>query len=300
MKNFDSWNIYEGSSEGSGRSEKEWLISNEQKIGLFKFPKNDPLTGNITSEHISEHLAYIIGNILGVETAVVELGVYKGRVGCMSYLVNNPRQFVIEGINFITQIYPQYDANKMVNLDTGIYYNINFILESTENVVPVSAWLEMMLFDFLIGNTDRHQSNWAILVKITDEGKDFIAKRCPLYDNGSSLCSYINDSMVHKILGRDPGPLRALVDTKSRSRIRIDGSIKAEPTHRSILAFLLKNYKETADIATTFLSRLDENKVISLLEAYDSNILSKDKKVLMTRFLLGKIQILKQELNDVR
>ena len=39
--NFDSWNVYNGASEGSGRSEKIWLISDTGEIGLFKYPKID-------------------------------------------------------------------------------------------------------------------------------------------------------------------------------------------------------------------------------------------------------------------
>lgn len=300
MKNFDSWDTYEGFSEGSGRSEKIWLISGDQKIGLFKYPKIDPVTGNVTSEHISEHLAYKIGNILGVKTAEVEIGTRNGRIGCMSYCINNPHQSIIEGINFITRIYPSYDANKMMDLNTGVYYNINYIINSTKVIVPISVWLEMMLFDFLIGNTDRHQGNWAVLVEFINRDKGFIAERCPLYDNGSSLCSYINDSMIPKMLGRDPGPLRALIDTKSRSRIRIEGATKAEPSHRKMLNFLLKSYEETASIAVSFLSRLNSNNIVDLLADYEPNMLSKDKKVLITKFLLGKLEILEQELNDVR
>lgn len=35
FKNFDDWSPYEGFAEGSGRSEKIWLQSQDGKIGLF-------------------------------------------------------------------------------------------------------------------------------------------------------------------------------------------------------------------------------------------------------------------------
>jgi hypothetical protein len=36
--NFDTWDIYEGSSEGSGRSEKIWLASPQTGlVGVFKY-----------------------------------------------------------------------------------------------------------------------------------------------------------------------------------------------------------------------------------------------------------------------
>ena len=47
--NFDSWNVYNGASEGSGRGEKIWLISDTGEIGLFKYPKIDPTTQKETA-----------------------------------------------------------------------------------------------------------------------------------------------------------------------------------------------------------------------------------------------------------
>ncbi len=37
---YSTWNLYDGFSEGSGRSEKNWLQSEEGTIGLFKYPKH--------------------------------------------------------------------------------------------------------------------------------------------------------------------------------------------------------------------------------------------------------------------
>ena len=36
VQDYSDWNIYDGASEGSGRSEKIWLISDDGNIGLFK------------------------------------------------------------------------------------------------------------------------------------------------------------------------------------------------------------------------------------------------------------------------
>ena len=36
---FSAWKEYDGFAEGSGRSEKIWLISETGQIGLFKYPK---------------------------------------------------------------------------------------------------------------------------------------------------------------------------------------------------------------------------------------------------------------------
>ncbi len=58
IKDFSNWKMCDGFPEGSGRSEKRWIKSDEGAVGLFKWPKIDPDTRSNTFEHISEHLAY--------------------------------------------------------------------------------------------------------------------------------------------------------------------------------------------------------------------------------------------------
>ena len=128
---FSQWVLYDGAAEGSGRSEKVWLRSADGTIGLFKFPKIDPSTGQETSEHVSEHLAHQLGEILNVPTAKVDIGTYKGRIGSMSYLVSRPNEALIEGIGFISGNYPGYDADRMIDSGDGRYYCLDHILQST-------------------------------------------------------------------------------------------------------------------------------------------------------------------------
>ena len=104
---------------------------------------------------------------------------------------------------------------------------MNHIFDSVPSMVPQKIWIEMMLFDYLIGNADRHQSNWALLLKLSVQKKITIQlSQCPLYDNGSSLCCYVTDPQISKYEAKDGRAFESLVDTKSKSLIRIDGTQK--------------------------------------------------------------------------
>ena len=73
MKDFSCWIEYEGSSEGSGRSEKIWLLNPDDcKVGLFKFKKDVQ-----TTDHVSECIACQIAELLDVPCAKFELGTYN-------------------------------------------------------------------------------------------------------------------------------------------------------------------------------------------------------------------------------
>lgn len=78
IKNFNNWLEDEKEGKfGSGASEKIWLVNPETKEkGLFKFPKtkND---GTITGEYWAEKLASMIGALIDVDCARVDIGMYN-------------------------------------------------------------------------------------------------------------------------------------------------------------------------------------------------------------------------------
>lgn len=162
MKDFSFWEEYEGTSEGSRRSEKIWLINPDTgQTGLFKYKKDIN-----TTDHVSECLAYNFANLIGIPCAKFELGLYGGREGSMSYnILEDRNEFLIEGISFINLVYPQYDSEKFIDVTSGDVYSLEMIEKVMNDFVDFTQFLNIPIFDYLIGNSDRHQSNWAIIKK---------------------------------------------------------------------------------------------------------------------------------------
>ena len=218
----------------------------------------------------------------------------------MSYFVCEEHENLIEGISFISGKFPQYNAETMQDEENGQYYCIDHLFNSVPSIWVNRQWMEMMLFDFLIGNADRHQSNWALLVKMsTDKGLSFQVRWCPLYDNGSSLCCYINNTKLDALLGKDLNRFNALVDSKSKSLIRIDGFKKKTPTHREVVSYLIKNYSSARNIARQIIEKLPKDAIDSLMDEYPTEILSSKKNKLIRQYLYKKIDILITLLKEV-
>lgn len=59
---------------------------------------------------------------------------------------------------------------------------------------PLRWWAKAILFDTLIGNTDRHSENWGFLIEGTQQTRQF--SLAPLYDNGTSLGYGTNDAKL--------------------------------------------------------------------------------------------------------
>lgn len=271
MKDFSDWQEYEGSSEGSGRSEKIWLQNMENgKNGLFKFKKDIQ-----TTDHISECIACQIAGLLDIPCAKFEVGSYKGREGSMSYnIIENSEQGLIEGVSFITNIYPEYDPDKLIDCRTKRRYSIEMIIEAIEKYISCDDFIKMLMFDYLIGNSDRHQSNWAMILE-NDK-----LRWSPLYDNGSSLCAYISEEMVKSYLGKDENRWRALVDTKSRSRIRCTFFEKKPPTHLAVMKYVKEHYFPIfTEFSEQIFTQIGRDEIDNILKVYSASELSDDKKI---------------------
>ena len=131
---------------------------------------------------------------------------------------------LVEGVEFILGKYPYYDKDTLVDRYSGMPYSFQMIIESMKPILGISTISKILLFDALIGNSDRHHSNWGITEtkgSLSAEKGLFpvnVMTLSPLYDNGSSLCSYINESDVEKIL-KDKMRYESIINTKSKSAI---------------------------------------------------------------------------------
>jgi hypothetical protein len=286
MRDFSDWKEYEGTSEGSGRSEKIWLKNIDTgETGLFKYKKDVGTTDNV-----SECIANQIAKVLEIPCARFELGTYMGKEGSMSYnIIEEHTQTLIEGIHFIALRYPDYNSERFFDEKTQHRYSIEMVVKSIENFVPIDDFLKMLIFDYLIGNTDRHQSNWAVIMENSK------MRWSPLYDNSSSLCAYVLENQIESYFGKDTNKWRSLVDTKSKSMLCCTVYDEKRPTHLTVLKYIKDNYyTETYRFAKKIVDYMNDEQINSILNMFSSFELSDNKKKLICKFLLSKIHMLEE------
>lgn len=273
-KNFDDWDEYEGFSYGSGTSTQQWIIDSKSgTIGLFKERKSDSTTDNF-SEKIASELAHIIG----LECAKIDLAIRNGKFGLISYKINLENEIIQEGINYISKIYPYYNRDNLVDEKSNEKYSLDIILNSIKGLNLEKDLFKIFIFDCIIGNTDRHHSNWAT---IRNENGIRI---CPIYDNASSLCSYTTDQQINDHFN-DNNWINAQVDSKSKSLIRLKGK---KVRHSEFISYIKQNYYfETLDFVKDIKDKLTDNAIDNLLINYN-NLLSDNKLKLLREYLIRK------------
>ncbi|GHT12776.1 hypothetical protein FACS189415_2930 [Bacteroidia bacterium] len=187
-------------------------------------------------EFWSEIIASKIGKLLGFNVVDYNIAYNRTEIGCMSQsIINNENEDLSEGYGFIVEKYPDFQVNfkKTHSFQKIIGALKNIHLEHCQRSV-----LEMVVFDTIIGNTDRHSENWGIVItnrllddilkklsrwkkirfkiniflitkgqmsfqKLIKRYKEENWKFSPLYDNGSSLGRELSEDKIINLLNNE-------------------------------------------------------------------------------------------------
>lgn len=222
-----------------GTRDKSVLINpSDNKEYYFKtsLKKNKK---NYTFEFWSEVIASKIGYTLGFEVADYNVGVrYEDgdmpTIGALVASVHDESEDLVSGYNLVCQYQPEFSQSYKKN------HSLRIIQDSLTFHGLDSSFdgiLECMVFDAIIGNTDRHSENWAFIANreyldireqlrehtnkpdswtenelesaligladiLVKYGNTRFMRLSPLYDNGSSLGREIDESIVKDMIER--------------------------------------------------------------------------------------------------
>lgn len=200
----------------------------------------------------------------------------------MSYNLIDGVKVLTEGVVFIEKKYPNYNKDKLLDEDSGKKYSLQMIKDCLPEYFK--SILSMILFDALIGNSDRHHSNWGIIYELNED--EIYNHFSPLYDNGSSLCAYVNEEDIDKLF-KDKMMYNALLDTKSKSAI---GWNEKRPIRHFELIKNIKNnyYNETVDYVKNIKNKITRKLVSEILNNFTDDMISKRMKDLLLKFILDR------------
>ena len=212
----------------------------------------------------------------------------------MSYnILEDSESNLLEVLAFIQTQYPYYIKDKLEDSYSNIKYSVQMIQKSLSGIIDIEELYKVIIFDVLIGNSDRHHSNFAIISKGTiyktpENMLDiyFDYKMSPLYDNGSSLCAYEDNNDIG-IFFKDKMKFESLINTKSKSAIGWENERPIR--HFELLKKLKDNfYSQTIKYIEKIKDNINKNNIESILNEFDNDIINDNMKKLLRLYILER------------
>ena len=230
---------------------------------MIKFaphPKNNADL-SYTNSCISEHIGCNVFNMLGIPAQETKLGYY---------LRNNKRYMVVACRDFAGDSSTLLEFAKIKNSVLDSSYggqgldleDVLLSIDEQEFFDPLKMkqrFWEMFVVDAYIGNFDRNNSNWGLLVNRNTK----VLSLAPVYDCGGCLYPQLDDGAMEKIL-------QDRVEIENRIYVFPNSIYKNDGKKINYLDYLRNTrIQECKDALQRILQKLDENKVNAFIDGID-------------------------------
>ncbi len=248
------FSIYCKSKTYYGGSERKFGILVDGYEYMIKFQKYNNF-GNKMYNHVSEYIGCHIFELLGFEVQETYLGIYNSEevVACKNFVVDNyqfvPFNDVGESTLDNDKEKYQYSYEDIMQMLTD-----NSKLTNVDNTIKV-FW-EMFIVDALIGNFDRHGSNWGFLKK---DNKYYIA---PIFDNGSCLFPSMNDEEIMIEVMNSEDETNNRIYKYPTSQIKLNGK---KSSYYEVINSL--EFKECNEALIKIYRLYNHEKIVQLIES---------------------------------
>ncbi|MDE2847292.1 MAG: HipA domain-containing protein [Gemmatimonadota bacterium] len=190
---------WERDSEDMGSKRKFWYSNPTAGKWLFKFPRGG------SGEHWAEKIAAEVAGILGIDHAIVELAIFEGRRGSTtkSFANVDAGQILIHGNQLLELEVQGYDSSKKFKQSSHTLEHIWQVLDSVlhESEDAKYRFADYLVFDAIIGNTDRHHENWGLLFQMAEN--EVSVDLAPTYDHASSLGRELSDTKRERLFANN-------------------------------------------------------------------------------------------------
>lgn len=135
-----------------------------------------------TTEFWSEIIASKVGQNLGFNVLDYNIAKHKDEIGCLSRSMINEGECLTEGISLLTGFDNTYRPSEKESYSLYTFQFIEEAISSFGLSKNIDDVVQTIIFDALIGNSDRHQENWGFItpyqerVLTSEEAKGFLIK----------------------------------------------------------------------------------------------------------------------------
>ncbi|MEI6871702.1 MAG: HipA domain-containing protein [Verrucomicrobiota bacterium] len=296
-----SWEVYR--AEPMGTKAKDWRLSpDDGQPWLLKLNRKDNRTGIFAGEDWSEKIAAELAELLGIPHAIVELASVNSLPGVIvkDFVSDRTKKKLTHGNELLAATISAYPKEQKRGV---VQHTISRVLDAlSESYVhlpagwnapravqsPAEVFTGYLMLDVLIGNTDRHHENWAIVE--TQEGARQVeryAEISPTYDHASCLGRELTDDHRQQgLTGQVPSKSPASYRQKCRSAFFATESDTSTMTPFAAFQLAAQKHPNAARTWLQKLSLITPSQTDNLFSSIPSERISTDGRKYASMLLL--------------
>ncbi|HRO42226.1 MAG TPA: hypothetical protein PL009_05295 [Flavipsychrobacter sp.] len=310
-----------------GTRAKKYIESPDGKYYYFKrseykTARNGKPEKDYRYEFWSEIISYEVGKLLGFDVLEYNIALDGKVVGCICEdMIDSGKEELIGGVQYLQGVDHSFDPGEKEFRKKYTFQLIESALKEYGLEHFLKKIVEMIVFDTIIGNSDRHQENWAIITehttlvkaikrfdklfisdeeerKVFHDAKLLLSNKerfAPLFDNGSSLGRELTEQRVDGLL-RNENELSSYI-IKGKAEIHWNEKKlfhfqllekMLETSYREILLEYIERTRNhfNADTLQQIVRNVDE----SLPRSHEGYSLPLKRKELITKLLTLRAQ----------
>lgn len=254
-------------------------------------------------ESIIEYLINKIGEYLGLnmnKTRLVQMT--NGQIRFLSQDFREKNQRLIHGIEILGEYFEDENFIKEINQDrknrrqlltfSVIENAISHVYSSNYGNILVEL-IKLITFDAIVGNNDRHFSNWGVIYKI-QEDDNTLPVLSPIYDTARALLWNNTEEAILKMYNQYSNGSNQLDDYINRSKPRFSFDKNPNANHFELIEYLV-NYKESyKSVILPLIATEMEELVIEKLKIEMNCFFSKERCILVEAILRKRFQKLRK------
>jgi hypothetical protein len=230
-----------------------------------------------------EIFAYQLGVIMQVNVPLAYVAIDAKRDQCgalIRWFLELPLTLMGDEESYISGGDLCQEKIENFNRKSGEQHNFETIVQIFENlpnkysgfnVKWLTYWAKMLVFDALIGNTDRHQDNWGLIEGVVFAAPLLPANRGPMqkvfrispaFDNGSSM-GFEKSAKQFELFNDAKYLERYILKGMHHMKWSLNSSSRVE--HGEFLKILYNNYPATRDVMLQCLQRVNSGSFETIL-----------------------------------
>lgn len=253
------------------------------------------------AESVIEYMINRIGQVLGICMNEIKLVKANRQIRFLSRYFLSKNEKLIHGAEICGQHLGDMDmAEKIANHKNTAreLFTFEFIKEAIRNVFPdnfeniIEKLVQLMVYDAIVGNNDRHFYNWGIIDTKQKTGN--LPTFAPVYDTARALLWNESDENCKHILKIHNEGGKKIINYLEGTCPRISIESNTEANHFELIDFIKRYNNNYKNIVINLLTKEKEERVMTMLNEEFASFFIKERFELILLILTKRYKKLRE------